>query len=113
LNQQLPNDTASQFKFLRNFESIFSQRAQELGANNKAIKDFKDKNGDTLEISFSRFIQDANYRDFIIKAYEPIKAAVNIFDVMANSEHYLGYAEALNANIESMGLASTSYKIAN
>jgi hypothetical protein len=56
LNQQLPNDTASQFKFLRNFESIFSQRAQELGANNKAIKDFKDKNGDTLEISFSRFI---------------------------------------------------------
>lgn len=113
LNQQLPNDTASQFKFLRNFESIFSQRAQELGANNRAIKDFKDKNGDTLEISFSRFIQDANYRDFIIKAYEPIKAAINIFDVMANSEHYLGYAEALNANIESMGLASTSYKIAN
>jgi hypothetical protein len=32
---------------------------------------------------------------------------------MANSEHYLGYAEALNANIESMSLASTSYKIAN
>lgn len=113
LNQELPNDTASQFKFLRNFESIFSQRAQELGANNKAIKDFKDANGGTLEISFQKFIQDADYRDFIIKAYEPIKAAVNIFDVMTNSEHYLGYAEALNANIESISLASTSYRIAN
>jgi hypothetical protein len=32
---------------------------------------------------------------------------------MTNSEHYLGYAEALNANIEAMSLASTSYRIAN
>jgi hypothetical protein len=37
-----------------------------------------------------------------------MKAAINIFDVINNSEHYLGYAEALNANIQSMQVASTS-----
>jgi hypothetical protein len=113
LKQELPNDLASQFKFLRNFESIFAQRAAELGPNNKAIKDFKEWNGDSLEIDFSRFITDSGYRDNIIKFYEPIKAAINIFDVMANSKHYFGYAEAANATIQSLMLASTAYRIAN
>ena len=113
LNQQLPNDIASQFKFLRNFESIFIQRASELSPNNKAIDDFKKANGDSLEINFNKFITDESYREFIIKSYEPIKAAINIFDVIANSEHYLGYAEALNANIELMKSTSTIYRIAN
>lgn len=113
LNQELPNDLASQFKFLRNFENIFVQRAAELSPNNKAIKDFKEWNGDSLEIDFSRFITDSDYRDNIIKFYEPIKAAINIFDVMANSKHYFGYAEAANATIQSLMLASTTYRIAN
>ena len=113
LNQQLCNDIATQFKFLRNFESIFEQRASELHPKNGYVKSFKENNGGTLKISFQQFIEDPNYRQRIIEAYEPIKAAVNIFEVMTTTEHYFGYAEALNANIQSMKLMSTSYRIAD
>lgn len=109
LNQSLPNDLASQFKFLRNFESIFKARLKE-APDKEFTERFKEWNDGSLEISFNKFMTDSLYREQIIEFYDEIKAAVNIFDIMDKSKHYFGYSEALNAFIESCKYGSAIYR---
>ena len=115
LNQGLPNDVQSQLKFLRNFESIFSQRLQEIpGDHSNFIEKLKGVTGrNDARISFEKFVTNENYRNSIIELYDDIKMAVNIFDVMTNVSHYFGYLRSMYALVKTASLSSKVYKEAN
>lgn len=123
LNQGLPNDVQSQLKFLRNFESIFTQRIAEMKGGVSRITDdsgeefverLKAVTGrEDTRISFDKFVTNEQYRNDIIQLYDEIKTAVNVFDVMVSVPHYFGYLEAMYALTRSAGLSSKVYQETN
>lgn len=115
LNQGLPNDIQSQLRFMRNFESIITQRLAEIpGDHSNFVEELQAVTGrkDT-QISFEKFVTDPNYREQIIKLYNKKKMAVNIFDVVNSVGHYFGYLETMYALTKTAGLSSKVYAESN
>jgi hypothetical protein len=115
LNQGLPNDIQSQLRFMRNFESIITQRLAEIpGDHSNFVEELQAITGrkDT-QISFEKFVTDPNYREQIIKLYDKKKMAVNIFDVVNSVGHYFGYLETMYALTKTAGLSSKVYAESN
>lgn len=116
-NQSLPNSPEEQLSFMRNFENIFMNRLDDFSGDGvnvlEQLQELNGQNADNNKVNLNRFVTDENYRNSIIKLYDQIKAAVNIFDVMANAKHYFGYLEALNKLINAQLYGSVIYKALN
>ena len=113
LNQGLPNSVQDQLSWINNFKGILSRAARR---QNRKIKDdsdtplatFNNKYG-SLDLDLNRFLNDIEYQQDAIRAYESTKVGVNILDVMLNVPHYTGYMKTMNLLYEGGKAVSKNY----
>lgn len=113
LNQGLPNSVQEQLSWINNFRGILSRAARR---QNRKIKDesnsplakFK-SDYNSLDLDLNRFLNDIQYQQDAIRAYESTKVGVNILDVMLNVPHYTGYMKTMNLLYEGGKNVSKNY----
>ena len=119
LNQGIPNSLDAQLAFVRNFESIIDKQYQRASADTKAEVDKYsdifipniDPNDNSKNIDIVKFAFDSNYRQRVIKAYNPLKYTTNVFQIIEKNTHYLGYLQTTAALYESFKKSSLVYNI--
>lgn len=121
LNQGLPNSVQDQLSWVNNFKGILSRAARRQNRkikedSNTPLSDFNNKYG-SLDLDLNLFLNDAQYQQDAIRAYESTKIGVNILDVMLNVPHYTGYMKTMNLLYEGGKVVSKNYdtqaKLAN
>lgn len=113
LNQGLPNSVQDQLSWINNFKGLLSRAARR---QNRQIKDdsdtplstFNTKYG-SLDLDLNRFLNDIEYQQDAIRAYENTKIGVNILDVMLDVPHYTGYMKTMNLLYEGGKAVSKNY----
>lgn len=114
LNQGIPNSVQDQHSWINTFRNILSKavKRQNRKINEesntplaKFVKKYK-----SLELDLNLFLYDDEYQKDAIEAYESVKVAVNILDVMLGIPHYRGYMKTMNLLYEGSKAVSLNYK---
>ena len=107
LNKGIPNKPDELIKVLNNLQTVYKQQLNR--ATNKDTIKKSDSYKKLIEaneglgyedkelISIKDFINNEDYRNTVIDAYEDIKTLVNVPKVWFRSDHYFGYLRATNA----------------
>ena len=113
LNQGLPNSVQEQLSWINTFKGILQRAARRQNRSVKKDSDtplskFNQKYG-SLDLDLNMFLNNQEYQQDAIKAYESTKVGVNILDVVLNVPHYTGYLKTMNLLYEGGKMVSKNY----
>lgn len=123
LNQGLPNLVQDQINWVRGFQSILANAVKRanvaeddeslsalVALNQKLREEGKIFFENDLYIDLNSFLNNSDYQQAVVNAYQRCKRFVNIMDVMLHVPHYRGYLKAMNLLVEGLKSASVTYK---
>lgn len=108
LNQGVPTDLKGIIKKVNLFRNAFKDKEHRKPVSSKVGQDIE--NFSIQGVDLQRFVNEEQYRQDVIEAYDHIKVSFNIFDVISKLDHTFAYVKDL-AIVDKAASQSYKYRV--